>query len=59
MSTQQRTNHDDGAAVQRGQKKQELKLFVFIVVVLFPLASVAIIGAYGLVIWLLQIMAGH
>lgn len=59
MSTQQRTDNANAAAAQRRQKKQELKLFVFIVVVLFPLASVAIIGAYGLVIWLLQIMASH
>jgi nitrate reductase NapE len=40
-------------------KQQELKLFIFIVVILFPLASVALIGAYGLIIWLLQIMARH
>lgn len=58
MPTQRLADNNDGASATMVRKKQELKLFVFIVVVLFPLTSVAIIGAYGLIIWLLQIMAG-
>jgi nitrate reductase NapE len=34
------------------QKKQELNAFLFLTVVLAPLLSVAIVGGYGLLIWL-------
>ncbi len=59
MSAPQVTNNNETGPAALVAKKQELRLFIFIVVVLFPLASVAIIGTYGLIIWLLQILASH
>ena len=40
------------------KKRQELKLFLFIVVVLFPLLAVAIVGGYGFTVWFYQIFTG-
>lgn len=40
-------------------KREELTAFVFICVFLFPLLSVSLIGTYGLLIWLSQIIGGH
>lgn len=40
------------------QKSREWRLFLFIVVFLFPLLSVALVGAYGFTIWMYQLLAG-
>ena len=39
-------------------KKSELKAFLFIAVVLFPLLSVGIVGGYGFLIWMSQLLFG-
>ncbi|WP_440905531.1 periplasmic nitrate reductase, NapE protein [Catenovulum sp. SX2] len=38
------------------EKKRELKIFLFITVVLFPLLSIALVGAYGFSIWIYQLL---
>lgn len=38
--------------------KNELKAFLFITVVLFPLLSVAIVGGYGFLVWMSQLFFG-
>ncbi|MEE2729480.1 MAG: periplasmic nitrate reductase, NapE protein [Pseudomonadota bacterium] len=38
-------------------KKRELALFLFLTIVLAPAVSVAVIGGYGLFIWLSQMLA--
>ncbi len=43
---------------EQQQKSREWRLFLFIVVFLFPLLSVAIVGAYGFSIWMYQLIAG-
>ena len=40
------------------QKKQELILFLFLTVFLAPILSVVIIGSYGFLIWISQIISG-
>ena len=40
------------------QKKRELHAFLFLTVIMAPLMAVAIVGGYGLTIWLYQLMAG-
>ncbi len=40
------------------EKQQELNLFLFIVVVLFPLLSIVLMGGYGFVIWMSQLLMG-
>lgn len=40
------------------RKQQELKLFLFLVILLFPLLAVGIVGGYGFLVWMYQIVAG-
>lgn len=40
------------------RRTQELKLFLFIVVLLFPILAVAVVGGYGFAVWMLQIFTG-
>lgn len=39
-------------------KGKELKALGFIIVVLFPALSIAAVGSYGLVIWMIQAFGG-
>ncbi|MCG6657290.1 periplasmic nitrate reductase, NapE protein [Halomonas campisalis] len=40
------------------RKKQELKLFLFIAVLLFPLLAIAVVGGFGFAVWIYQMFAG-
>ncbi len=40
------------------QKKKELHAFLFLTAVVAPLMVVAIVGGYGLLIWLYQLFTG-
>lgn len=39
-------------------KSKETRLFLFLVICLFPLLSVAIVGGYGFIVWMFQLLAG-
>lgn len=39
-------------------KRQETKVFAFLTVFLAPMLAVALVGSYGLLIWLYQMFAG-
>ncbi len=39
-------------------KKSELKLFLFISIFLFPIASIFLVGGYGFLIWISQMIMG-
>ena len=39
-------------------RKQELRAFIALAVVLAPVLAVMIVGGYGLLVWLFQIIAG-
>ena len=39
-------------------KRGERRGFIFITVFLFPALSIILVGGYGLIIWLLQIIFG-
>jgi nitrate reductase NapE len=39
-------------------KRNELKAFLFLTAVIVPLLAVAIVGAYGLIVWVFQLIAG-
>lgn len=43
---------------QKLQRRKELLLFLFLVVCLFPLLSIAIVGGYGFTIWIFQMIYG-
>jgi nitrate reductase NapE len=40
------------------QARKETRLFLFLIVVLFPLLSVAIVGGYGFIVWFMQMLLG-
>ncbi len=49
--------HDNGNDIT-DQKTKEWRLFIFIIVFLFPLLSVALVGGYGFTIWMYQLFMG-
>ena len=40
------------------QKRRELRAFLFLTIVLAPVLSVVIVGGFGFVVWMYQLMAG-
>ncbi|PSU13413.1 periplasmic nitrate reductase system [Photobacterium gaetbulicola] len=38
--------------------RSELKAFLFITIILFPILAVAVVGGYGFFVWFLQVLAG-
>ena len=40
------------------EKKKEWRLFIFIIVFLFPIFTVALVGAMGFSIWFYQLIMG-
>ncbi len=43
---------------QVNNKGKELRVFLFLTVVLFPVLSIAFMGGYGFIIWMSQIIYG-
>lgn len=39
-------------------RRQEWLLFFFLIVILFPVLTVMFVGAYGMVIWISQLILG-
>lgn len=48
--------YEDSSSATR--KQQELRLFIFLIVFLFPILAVAVVGAYGFTIWMSHIIMG-
>jgi periplasmic nitrate reductase NapE len=44
--------------VPEANQSRETRVFIFLTVVLAPLLAVAIVGTYGLLIWLYQMVMG-
>ncbi|MGX5218760.1 MULTISPECIES: periplasmic nitrate reductase, NapE protein [Pseudomonas] len=42
----------------QGSKGKETRLFLFLVICLFPALAVAIVGGYGFFIWFMQMLLG-
>ena len=40
------------------QKRREFRAFLFLTIVLAPLLSAVIVGGYGFLVWMYQLMAG-
>ena len=43
---------------ETNEKKSEMKAFLFLTVVMAPMLAGVIIGAYGLAVWLYQMVMG-
>jgi periplasmic nitrate reductase NapE len=44
--------------IPEANRLRETRVFIFLTVVLAPLIAVAIVGTYGLLIWLYQMVLG-
>ena len=40
-------------------KQEELRTFLFLAVVMAPVLTVAIVGGYGFLVWMFQIVTGQ
>lgn len=49
---------DNNPPATSEQKRKEWRLFIFIIVFLFPILTVAFVGAMGFSIWFYQLLAG-
>ncbi|GAL03775.1 periplasmic nitrate reductase, NapE protein [Photobacterium aphoticum] len=38
------------------RQRAELKAFLFITIILFPILAVAVVGGYGFFVWFLQVV---
>ena len=47
-----------GADSVPATKAEERRVFVLLAVVLFPVLSVAVVGGYGFLVWMYQIVTG-
>lgn len=45
-------------STQERERRHELRLFLFLTVVLFPLLAVLIVSGYGFAVWIWQIFTG-
>lgn len=46
------------ASNDKSLKAKELKLFLFIIILLFPLLAFGVVGGYGFAVWIFQMFAG-
>ncbi|MGM0769185.1 MAG: periplasmic nitrate reductase, NapE protein [Pseudomonadota bacterium] len=49
---------DPQAAPPEQGRRHELRLFIFLIVFLFPILAVVIVGGYGFLIWMSQVFMG-
>ena len=49
---------DSSAAEPDVRKAREVKVFLFLTVVLAPVLAVAFVGAYGFAVWIYQMFVG-
>lgn len=45
-------------AESKSEKSTELKLFLILTIVLAPILTIALVGAFGLSIWIYQMIVG-
>jgi periplasmic nitrate reductase NapE len=48
----------EASAANFHRRRQERRLYVFILVFLFPVLSVMVVGGYGLAVWIYQTLMG-
>lgn len=44
--------------VDRGARRRELAMFLLLAVFIWPVLSVAVVGGYGFVVWMSQLILG-
>ncbi|MDR5899319.1 nitrate reductase [Halomonas vilamensis] len=51
-------NNNDIVEDNKSLKAKELKLFLFIIILLFPILAFGVVGGYGFAVWIFQMLAG-
>ncbi len=49
---------NDTSPSNTSSKRDETRLFVFLIVFLFPILSVALVSGYGFIVWIAQMIFG-
>jgi nitrate reductase NapE len=52
------TTMDTQGALDPQRKKEELRSFFFLTAVMVPVLSVIVVGGYGFIVWMTQLVAG-
>ena len=53
------TKQDQSSTVAAPQRRRELFMFLFLTVVLWPAMAVALVGSWGLTVWIYQALTGR
>ncbi|MDQ2104730.1 periplasmic nitrate reductase, NapE protein [Azospirillum isscasi] len=48
----------DSARPDSGAKRREIAMFLLLAVVIWPILSIAVVGGYGFLIWMSQLIMG-
>ena len=48
----------DAAPVDTAAKRREILMFLLLAFVIWPFVAVAVVGGYGFIVWMYQIIAG-
>ena len=57
VSEQGGQNAQPGPA-QRRERRRELRVFLFLTILLAPILAIMIVGGYGFLVWFYQLLAG-
>lgn len=49
---------NDARPTDATTKRDETRLFVFLIVFLFPILSVVLVSSYGFIVWIVQMIFG-
>jgi len=51
-------SNDSGVSDKPASRVEERNVFLFIAIMFFPILSTALVGGYGFIIWISQILLG-
>jgi nitrate reductase NapE len=49
---------DDGHKIQVISRRQEILAFVVLAILIWPVLAVGVVGGYGFLVWMYQLIAG-
>jgi len=50
--------NDEPVSVEPSTRREELRSFLFFTVVMAPVLAVAVVGGFGFLVWMYQLIAG-
>jgi len=58
IHTGRTTTMESKDALDPQRKKEELRSFLFLTAVMVPVLSVVVVGGYGFLVWMVQLLSG-